>query len=235
MTMGAVLYIFAREPRLGEVKTRLASSLGPAPTLRLYRAFLLDTAESMAELVQGRNGVAVRLAADRRPRPWLESLGRRFSFPVEGQGGGDLGTRMERVLKRRSSQSGATVIIGSDSPDLPASRIVDALDALKRSPVALGPTTDGGYYLIAVRGQPPPIFNLGDDWGGARVMAETSMRLEEAGVAFAVLEPWFDVDDLASLTDLLSRLESRPLSSFGGTARHTLELVRQLRREGVLR
>ena len=81
------------------------------------------------------------------------------------------------------------VLIGSDSPTMPAQFIDDAFAALDSDPVVLGPSRDGGYYLVGAAGQVPPIFTE-IDWSTPAVWRQTVDRLGKAGCRFAELPPW---------------------------------------------
>ena len=93
------------------------------------------------------------------------------------------------------------VLLGSDSPNVPVAYVEQAFDALKRNDTVLGPTADGGYYLVGVRGRVPPIF-AGVAWSTPQVWEQTATRLRAANCTFAELPVWYDVDDAADLRRL---------------------------------
>ena len=142
------LVIMARAPRLGAVKRRLAADIGAVAAWRFYRT------------EAGR--LLARLSRDRRWSTWLavtpdpsSSAARGlwpFAGPVVGQGTGDLGQRMGRLL--RALPPGPMVIIGTDSPTIQARHVAEAFDALGRAEWVIGPATDGGYWLIGARRRP---------------------------------------------------------------------------------
>jgi glycosyltransferase A (GT-A) superfamily protein (DUF2064 family) len=88
---------------------------------------------------------------------------------------------------------------------MPAHFIDDAFAALQTHPVVLGPSRDGGYYLVGAAGQVPPIF-AGIDWSTPAVWQQTVDRLGNAGCRFAELPTWSDVDNLADLTRIADEL-----------------------------
>ena len=94
------------------------------------------------------------------------------------------------------------VLIGSDSPDLPLSRIDDAFTVLDRHEVVLGPCDDGGYYLVGMNRLVVGMFD-GVEWSTPNVFATTMARLDQIGVQPAVLESWYDVDSIEDLHRLL--------------------------------
>jgi rSAM/selenodomain-associated transferase 1 len=140
----ARVIVFARAPQLGRVKRRLAHDVGAGAALRFHGTTLRE--------------VTRRLAADRRWQVTLAVTPDRFArggrwWPrgVERipQGGGDLGSRMMRALRRYRGTP--TVLIGSDIPDVNCAHIADALCAVRSGALVFGPATDGGYWLIGAR------------------------------------------------------------------------------------
>src|SRR5262249_42424452 len=84
------------------------------------------------------------------------------------------------------------VVVGTDSPTLPVSYVVDAFAKLDDADIVLGPATDGGYYLLGCR-RLPPIFE-GVDWGGWSVLGPAVARLSDPSWKLVLLPPWYDVD-----------------------------------------
>ena len=97
------------------------------------------------------------------------------------------------------------MLIGSDSPTLPADYIQQAFERLQQHDAVLGPTEDGGYYLIGIRDAVPPVFD-GVQWGSPQVWRQTVDRLHESKVRFATLPTWYDVDVLDDLERLQAEL-----------------------------
>ena len=95
--------------------------------------------------------------------------------------------------------------VGSDSPTLPLDLVDRAFATLKNNDVVLGPTTDGGYYLVGAARRVPDIFD-GILWSTSRVWQQTVERLCAADIAFGVLDSWYDVDDRATLERLCEEL-----------------------------
>lgn len=187
-----VLGIFAKQPVPGQVKTRLAAETSPAWAAEVARAFLRDTLERMS-------GVAARRVLAFAPAD-AEAY---FAEIVQGryelvpQDDGDLGQRMAAFFSRQQENGAtATVLIGTDSPTLPAAYIEQAFVALQSADVVLGPATDGGYYLIGCGPRLPPIFT-GIRWSSENVLADTVAQLPAPDWQLALLPPWYDVDTLA--------------------------------------
>ena len=163
MSERPVLFVFAKEPRAGAVKTRLCPPLTPAGAADCQRAFTTDLVSRLAARFCASSSAArlaapvtVRLAAaPDGDAPWLRELARRTGVELVWQGDGDLGARMERALAGACEEAGAALIVGSDIPDLPLTAVSAALAALAEERVAIGPCPDGGYYLIGCHGSVP--------------------------------------------------------------------------------
>ncbi|MFV1958606.1 MAG: TIGR04283 family arsenosugar biosynthesis glycosyltransferase [Planctomycetota bacterium] len=184
------LVVFTREPVPGATKTRLIPLLGPEGAASLHRELLhgiLDAARVLAR----RRGTEVEIrttgTADGAP-------GRRGSFPRRDQGEGDLGARMRRaVLDALAEGRRRVVLVGSDCPGLTPGRLVEAFEALGESDVVLGPAADGGYTLIGVRADHPPLF--GDlPWGEDGVLEGTRRAAAREGLLVHLLPTLPDID-----------------------------------------
>jgi rSAM/selenodomain-associated transferase 1 len=197
----AVLCVFAKPPRPGEVKTRLASALGADAAATLARAFFADIWRVASSLAWARPVLAT---TDTTAAEWA-GLG----AEIWDQGGGDLGDRMERVLGRALRSAPYALAVGADAPGLPARLLDSARRALETADAVLGPCEDGGFYLLGLRSCPPGL--LADlPWSAEDTFVRTATRLRERGLAVEIPPPWFDVDhaeDLLFLLELLWRRE----------------------------
>lgn len=225
-----VLYVLAKDPVPGFVKTRLCPPLSPVRAAELAAAFAADTLSMTRTLRE----IDARLALDPGPAAGsagaggLRAVAGALGLAVEGQGEGDLGERMARLLARGLA-SGPTVLVGTDCPDLPAAAVREAFAVLERHDVVVGPAADGGYVLVGARRAVPGLFAIDAPWGSDRVLASTVLALERAGCAFDLLEVRDDVDDACALGRLATRLERA-----GGTAApETARLLARWRSEGV--
>ena len=125
------------------------------------------------------------------------------------QGDGDLGDRMERALRRALEGAEAAVVIGSDSPGLPLRVFEQAHEALRSGAAVLGPSEDGGFYLIGLTRCPDGLL-AGLPWSRSDTCARTAARLRSHGMRVRMIERWFDVDvpaDLEHLEELIARGE----------------------------
>ncbi len=185
------LVIFARAPRLGQVKRRLAKDLGALAALRFHR---LNTRVLLRRL-SGDSRWTTWLAATPDPEARRAAAIWQHRGPLLAQGPGDLGARMGRAL--RWLPPGPVVIVGSDIPGIDPSRIAVAFRALGPADFVLGPAADGGYWLIGARRRPALRLHFaGVRWGGAQALADT--RANMAG-RVVLLEELQDVDTAADL------------------------------------
>jgi rSAM/selenodomain-associated transferase 1 len=202
MRYEATVCVFAKPPRPGLVKTRLAAAVGNAHAAALARAFFEDTWSAASSLPWAR---AVLATTQPAAREWV---GARLA-PVWSQGPGDLGGRLERVLHRALRGTPAALAIGTDTPGLPPVLLSQARSALRDADAVLGPCEDGGFYLLGLRRCPPGL--LRDlPWSAKDTFLKTLSRLRDRGFETAVIAPWFDVDrpaDLACLRALSARGE----------------------------
>ena len=187
--------MFAKHWRPGAVKTRLAASIGNEAAAALHRHFvqaLLDRFQNIAD-----RHILCFAPADSADSFGQLNLG---CWTLEPQAAGDLGSRMQHYFSAALAvpDSPRIVLIGSDSPDLPLEYLAEAFDKLYDVPVVLGPTDDGGYYLIGLSDKVPPIFD-NIPWSTPEVWSQTVARLADAKFPFHTLPQWYDVDDLAGL------------------------------------
>ncbi|MHC4178097.1 MAG: TIGR04283 family arsenosugar biosynthesis glycosyltransferase [Planctomycetota bacterium] len=186
------LIIFTRYPEPGKTKSRLIPALGPQGAAEVQREMTLHTLCWAKELM-GRHDVCVEV----RFEGGDESLMRdRFGgeLPYRPQGDGDLGERMVRAFSDAfRAGAGRAVIVGSDCPDLCAELVRTAFDRLVDHDLVLGPATDGGYYLIGLRGEVPRLFE-NVPWGAGGVLEQTLQVADRLGLSVAQLQPLADVD-----------------------------------------
>ncbi|MCC6463160.1 MAG: TIGR04282 family arsenosugar biosynthesis glycosyltransferase [Saprospiraceae bacterium] len=185
--MSHTLLIFTKNPRLGKVKTRLAATSGDAEALRIYRILLEKTREAALGVVAGR---WLFYSDELEPNDaWAAA-----DFEKKVQCAGDLGARMEDAF-RQAFAAGATrvLIIGSDCPVLDGTMLQQAFEQLTDSDFVLGPTPDGGYYLLGMRHFEPSVFrNMA--WSTEQVRASTLAAIRAGGWTCAELPILSDID-----------------------------------------
>jgi len=192
--------LFARDPVLGQVKTRLNSFLDNETILKLYICFLEDSLAKIQEV--GNVDCFVGISPDNNSGFFNQKQS--SGITLFSQQGKDLGDKMRQAFIDRFRQGyNKVVIIGSDSPSLPVSYIKKALDSEKN--LVLGPSIDGGYYLIAMKDKVAEVFR-GVSWGTDKVLSETLQRIQDGGISFELLPIWYDVDFLEDLKFLKTHL-----------------------------
>ncbi len=190
--MSAILVMFTRYPIPGKTKTRLIPALGPERAAEVQRQMTERTVDEMVKASASCKFTAeIRFSGGSRTdmTEWLGS-----DFEYRDQGEGDLGVRLSKAFTENfDAGADRVIVIGSDCPDVTARILVESLSRLDESDVVLGPAADGGYYLIGMRRRHIWLFE-GIPWGTARVRAMTIGKLEENGIAYALLEQLSDID-----------------------------------------
>lgn len=196
--------IMARQPVPGAVKTRLRPVLPDDGIAALYDSFLRDRISQVRSLRGARPVVAYTPAES---RPFFAELAP--DFVLLPQVGNDLSTRLTHTFQQLLDMGHAGVIAtDSDSPTLPTGNLQQALDCLAASAadVVLGPSDDGGYYLIGLRQLHGALFD-GMPWSTPRVYDETLRRAAQLGLRVTSLSGWYDVDTPAELARLRAEID----------------------------
>lgn len=205
MPIADVVIVFARYPEAGRVKTRLARSIGAENAVQLYRCFVEDTLGKTA----GRSWrTEIHFTPEESYPDFQNWLGTdRVYVP---QRGANLGERMMRAFEDCFDRGAErAVLIGADLPDLPGEFLGRGFEQLDEMDLVLGPSADGGYYLIgfAREGFEPAVFE-GIEWGTGQVLMQTIARIHKSDKSAGLLPRWQDVDTAADLADLRQRCES---------------------------
>jgi len=192
------LLIFAREPVLGRVKTRLAADIGPAAALATYRELLALTAAAVAAAQIPATvwlaEVPALPAEPTQPRPEWPTLPWRVQPPADS-----LGERMRHAFAEAFAAGAARVlIIGTDCPGLTAALLLRALDQLATHDLVVGPAADGGYYLLGMKELQASLF-ANKQWSTATVLADTLADAARLGLRVAQLPTLTDVDSARDL------------------------------------
>ncbi|MBI1824456.1 MAG: TIGR04282 family arsenosugar biosynthesis glycosyltransferase [Nitrospirae bacterium] len=199
MSNRSALIVFAKKPLLGQVKSRFQPVVSPEMSLEIYRNFVEVTLDSVKQLSD--TEIWLGCFPD-SAHPWFEELSKRFELQLFDQKGENLGIRMEKAFELLSQNKfHKKVIIGTDSPHLPLHFIQSAIQYLDHSPVVLGPSRDGGYYLLGISGEPPSLFD-GISWSTESVLSSTLMKLLKQKIPFRFLPEWYDIDRFEDLVSL---------------------------------
>ncbi len=187
-----IVIIFARVPRLGQVKTRLARSVGEHEALRVHRSLLGRTMQAAARV----EGARVQLCvAGEDSEGECAALAASCGAQLASQQGVDLGRRMRHSIADALARGLRPILVGSDCPALTPQDIADGFDALEQFEAVFAPTEDGGYALVGARREIDCAFDR-IVWGGPQVMRTTRERLGEARIRWGELRTLWDLDGL---------------------------------------
>ena len=227
--MKICVIVFAKNPMPNQVKTRLIPTLSPEQAATLYTAFLTDWCEILANL----SGVDLIIAYT---PPEAESdlqalIGDDATYIP--QIGTDLGERLTSATQWAAKQGYTKILlVGSDSPTLPISYISKALTLLDSRDLVIGPSTDGGYYLIgfsAVNVAVPVPFVFEEiSWSTADVFQQTMTRICSAKATVGLLPPWYDIDTAEDLAFLQAHISAMRLAGDRVQAVRTETLLAEL-------
>lgn len=194
--MKRAVICFTRVPMPGVTKTRLLPVLKPEQCVGLHWAFLRDLAEVYRQL-------NAHLFVAYTPDVDWEIL--KSVFPPAGyipQKGKDLGEKMYRAIKKVMDLGYESVILtGADLPLMTASHLESGFAALEEKDIAIGPTSDGGYYLIGMKKPCREVFRI-EGYGGPSVFENTVAAAEAAGLAVGLARTCDDVDTPEDLRNL---------------------------------
>lgn len=189
------LIVFLKYPEKGKVKTRLAKSIGEENALKMYRKFVKDTLDNVIAIKDTTIFLFYTPAGKKR---LLENLyGRRFKYCL--QKGRDLGERMYNAfLQIKKLGFFKIAIIGTDSPTLPLIYIKQAFKKLESVDIVIGPSLDGGYYLLGLKKPVKKLFNK-ITWSSDRVFNQTLEKAKLLNLQINILPYWYDIDTIEGL------------------------------------
>jgi rSAM/selenodomain-associated transferase 1 len=232
------LAVMTKAPQAGRVKTRLTPPLSPDEAAALNVCFLRDTAAVLSHTADGAGaqgiGVYTPVGAE---AAYADILPKDFALvPQRGEAFGERLSAATEDLLRLGFTS--LCLIDSDSPTVPGHAFARATEHLseEKDSVVLGPSDDGGYYLIGLKKLHRTLFER-IDWSTDRVLEQTIAEAHAIGLPFHLLPTWYDVDDRATLARLCNELFSaNGRSSDGFEAPATRRFLSELlEREGRAR
>jgi uncharacterized protein len=208
----AIVSIFASAPEPGKTKPQLIPELGPKRATELAEAFLEDTVTMARTLERAECIIAAAARFERsyfKPEEvWLQSEG-------------DLGDRLEKILRLALKRREIVLAIGDDTPNLPAALLESARKALATADAVLGPSLDGSFYLIGLKDCPVGLL-AEIQWSHSTTLAATTAKLDQFGMKTVLINPWYDVDSPEDLERLRRQLDGDP-----SAAPKTAELLRR--------
>ena len=224
--------VMAKASAVGQTKTRLVPPLTYLEAAAFNTAFLQDTAQNILSAASSASIAGYMAYGPRGGEAFFRAnIPLQFgifeaSFPNFGD------CLYFAVCELLNRSHGSAIVLNSDSPTLPTTLLREAVDVLARpgADVVLGPATDGGYYLLGVKGPHRRLFEE-VAWSTSQVAGQTLERAHELGLKVHVLAPWYDVDDAESLRLIEAEITLR--SCFNPAlqpyeARHTANLLRAM-------
>jgi hypothetical protein len=205
------IMVFVRDPVLGEVKTRLARKLGAPKTLEFY----IDCVNHMLRVLNSTGyPIQIHYFPDNRGESVSGWFGDQYRYIP--QRGDDLGYQMINAFLNSFSEGySRSILIGSDIPEITSTILKESVSALAQNQVVLGPSADGGYYLIGFHSSsflPEAFRNI--QWGTGAVFQETTACIRGKGLSLHVLPTLHDIDELEDLIGLLKRASPLISSTF---------------------
>jgi uncharacterized protein len=200
-----VLVIMAKAPRPGEVKTRLTPSVSPAAVTAFYCCLLEDT----LALARSLSNVEVAIMCSETDVNEMAQLASN-EVSVVAQKGEGLAAGLTSVFAHfAAGHQRRTIAFNSDSPHLPSSVLEDAFETLAAHHLVVGPTHDGGYYLVGAKASHPTLF-AGDGMGTSSALERLLSRARTLELSVGFAAPFYDVDVADDLTRLAAELRLAP-------------------------
>ncbi len=216
----AALIIFAKAPIEGYVKTRLCPPLTPDEAASLHGSLVLDVLDRCQSL----RGIDCILAgAPTREHPFFAAMKTRFKIPVWEQVGDDLGARMAQAFQSALGSSyQSAIIIGTDIPGITAPLITMASKSLQDHDMVIGPTVDGGYYLVGLRAPAPELFeNI--PWSTDTVFSLTQEKAKAIDLSLKILPKLRDLDTVEDLQVFIQESKDRKSQIFSSRTKNVLQ------------
>ncbi len=200
--------IFVKYPRPGQVKTRLGSHIGYQQAAQLYKEFVelcLCRYRQIPEV-----DFTIYYSPDKEIVSIRSWLGKEVDYLAQPEG--DLGDRLIYGFENRLKEYQQVIALGTDSPSLPIGYIQKACDELCTHDVVIGPTMDGGYYLIGLSRFLPYLFS-DISWSSEQVFQQTKKNAATINATAKVLPTWYDIDTSEDL-EYLKTSEDPTIISF---------------------
>jgi rSAM/selenodomain-associated transferase 1 len=210
MKKNEVLLFLLKYPKKGKVKKRLLKDLDKNFVTDLYKNFISDLLSTIEKL-----DIELKICfyppdSERKIISWF---GQRYCYL--SQIGDDLGERMKNSFDIVFNEGySRVVLIGSDIPDLPGDFIKKSFNSLRLNDVVIGPSKDGGYYLIGFKKESyKPLIFQNIKWSTETVFKDTMHFLKNSKSTFHVLPEWYDIDSIDDLNELYRRNQSTGFSN----------------------
>lgn len=224
--MSTLFGLLARDPQPGKVKPALAEALGAPTAVKVYRSFIMDLCERFAHLSVRSRVLAYGPRGSRKAVSLLGSRHWRLVPQDTGSTGQVLAGFFEYAFRMGHQRA---IVLTTDCPTVPDAFVIEAFDRLMVDDVVLGPTTDGGVYLIGMSLERPELF-LGLDWSAGESIFDALVdRAETFGLILGLVPYWYDVQDRAGLDRLASHLRAMAVVGSDQMPKRTQTLLQHLR------
>lgn len=213
--------VFLKEPVARQVKTRLAATIGDGPAARLYQACAEETLRRLAPLASAVTVLVDPPEAVERVAPWVGN-----GWRVRPQQGSTLGRRLARAIDEAFAE-GATrvVVVGTDAPWLSAGDVKRAFAVLSEADVVIGPSEDGGYYLVGVTRPLPALFE-DVPWSTREVYASTIAAAKTLQLQVGAIQMGYDLDRWEDVERFMA--DTRPEAAAPRVRRQIVETQRRM-------
>jgi rSAM/selenodomain-associated transferase 1 len=203
-----LLVIMAKAPRPGKVKTRLTPDLSPETVTAFYRCLLDDT----LALARSLSDVEVAIMCPESDVNELSQLAGNDVSVVAQEGAGLAAGLTSVFVHFAEGRQRRTIAFNSDSPHLPRSVLEDAFATLAEHDVVVGPTDDGGYYLVGAKASHPALFGS-DGMGTSTALERLLSNARALGLSVGFSAPFYDIDVADDLSRLAAELRMTPTSA----------------------
>lgn len=199
------LILMTRVPIAGKTKTRLMKMLTKEECAEIHRCFLLDLFQMFNKLKK-----TVDIYITYTPENSLHLINDIIpsfidSFPQEGD---NLGDRMDNAIEKLLNKGySKVVLIGSDIPSLQPEDIKKAYKSLEDNDICLGPTNDGGYYLVGMKKKYKDIFSNNLKWGNKSVFEATVSIANNLGLTVGLTTKLNDIDEKEDIEDFMKKIK----------------------------
>ncbi|MEE9438273.1 MAG: TIGR04282 family arsenosugar biosynthesis glycosyltransferase [Saprospiraceae bacterium] len=181
------IIIFIKNPVIGKVKTRIAKDVGDKIALEIYKKLLIHIHDTILKTSN------IKLFIYYSDHVNNNDMWNDKRFVKRLQSDGDIGVRMSKALDAVLQDCDSAILIGSDCAQLSFHHLVEALDNLENNDIVLGPTFDGGYYLIGMNYHYPKLFN-GITWSTNTVFSKTEEIIKTLNLSSSHIEKLSDID-----------------------------------------
>jgi rSAM/selenodomain-associated transferase 1 len=213
-----ILIVFAKYPVPGQVKTRLSKSIGVFKACNIYKCFVPVVIERTRS---EKYSTVVFFTPQEKLAQMKTWLGNKYDYIPQSKG--SLGTRLKQAFKQMFlAGAKKVVVIGSDSPLLENQIIEQAFAELDEHDCVIGPSSDGGYYLLGAKRNIPELFDI-TEWSTNVVFQKTMQQVEKQRLKAKVLAEHFDIDEKEDLNLLFKKL--------GGKNNPETESLKRLKQE----